>query len=214
MLFDRTIRPASAVALHLTGGDRETAILALMTAYRLAFKRLHRLEDPERFAHWLLRMIDDRAPFPLGLPADSEILASSERDRVRRTVGVQTEAARRMARPVAVLAAVGLVAALVLVGSATLPSVRIADDPLAEPSGGVIADDGTADPSPSEDDPTEDPASTSPTEVASEVPSEPGGRPSDGPDAAASDEPGGGSDDSAVDGATEVASDDGLAETR
>lgn len=194
MLFDRTIRPASAVALHLTGGDRETAILALMTAYRMAFKRLHKLEDPERFAHWLLRMIDDRAPFPLGLPADSEILTSSERDRVRRAVSVQTEAARKMARPAAVLAAVGLVAALVAVGSATLPSVRIADDPIAEPRGGVI------------------------TDGASELATEP-----DGTDAAASDEPSdaGASDepsddpgDSAVDSATEVASDDGLAETR
>lgn len=138
-LFDRTIRPASAVALHLTAGDRETAIPALVTAYRLAFKRLHKLEDPERFAHWLLRLIDDRAPFPVGLPADSEILTSSERDRVRRAVGVQTEAARAMVRPAAVLAALAVVAGVVALGSATLPSVQIADDPLGD-TGTVVTD--------------------------------------------------------------------------
>lgn len=143
-LVDRTIRPAAAVALHLTAGDRETAIPALVTAYRLAFKRLHRLEDPERFTHWLLRLIDDRAPFPVGLPADSEILTSAERDRVRRAVGVQTEVARRMARPAVVLASLAVVALLVALGSATLPSVQIADDPMADApgtTGGAVTDD-------------------------------------------------------------------------
>lgn len=150
-LFDRTIRPASAVALHLTAGDREAAIAALVTAYRLAFRRLHRLEDPERFTHWLLRLVDDRAPFPVGLPADSEVLTSFERDRVRRAVGVQTEVARKMARPAAVLVGLAIVGILVVVGSATLPSVQISDgrsgDAAAGGTGGAVLEEPTDEPS-------------------------------------------------------------------
>jgi hypothetical protein len=213
-LVDRTIRPAAAVALHLTAGDRETAIPALITAYRLAFKRLHRLEDPGRFTHWLLRLIDDRAPFPVGLPADSEILTSAERDRVRRAVGVQTEVARRMARPAVVLATVAIVALLVALGSATLPSVQIADDPMAEApgttgttGGGVVTDAPSGSPTMQDGREPAVASSHEPSEPVSEADVTASESESTGPGTA---------EDAAGDegGADDGTGDDGLAETR
>lgn len=153
MLVDRTLLPASRVAMHLEP-DADAAVAALVAAYGDAFRRVAELADDEAFLPVLLDRLDHRAPFPLD-PATHAPLDPVDRDRVRAAV-LGTDRRRRAVPLAALLAALAVVAVVLTTGSTT-PTGLVVDDapPAAEPG----SDTPTAD----DQDPETPPASPEPS---------------------------------------------------
>lgn len=164
VLVDRTLLPASRVAMHLEP-DADAAVGALVAAYADAFRRVVELADDEAFLPVLLDRLDHRAPFPLD-PATHAPLDPVDRDRVRAAV-LGTARPRRRAVPLAAVLASLAVVAMVLTSGASTPTGLVVDDapPAAPPpadappaaDGPATEDDrgaeqATPEPSPTSDD--------------------------------------------------------------
>lgn len=134
VLVDRTLLPASRVAMHLEP-DANAAVGALVAAYGDAFRRVLELADDEAFLPVLLDRLDHRAPFPLD-PATHAPLDPVDRDRVRAAV-LGTDRRRRAIPLAAVLATLAVVAVVMTAGAST-PTGLVVDD--APPGGGAATD--------------------------------------------------------------------------
>jgi hypothetical protein len=133
VLVDRTLLPASRVAMHLEP-DADAAVGALVAAFGDAFRRVVELADDEAFLPVLLDRLDHRAPFPLD-PATHAPLDPIDRDRVRAAV-LGTGRRRRRAVPLAALLASLAVIAVVLTTGGPTPTGLVVDDapPAAPPA--------------------------------------------------------------------------------
>lgn len=130
VLVDRTLLPASRVAMHLEP-DANAAVGALVAAYGDAFRRVVELAEDEAFLPVLLDRLDHRAPFPLD-PASHAPLDPVDRDRVRAAV-LGTDRRRRTLPLAAVLGTLAVVAVVMTAGAST-PTGLVVDD--APPVGG------------------------------------------------------------------------------
>ncbi len=136
MLVDRTLLPASRVAMYLEE-DTDRAVDALVGAYSGVFRRLPDLGDGDRFLNALLARLDASAPFPLD-PDTVAPLHRQDRERVRAAV---LSPPRRGARTLPLVAAL-LGVVLLAVGVAVL------DGPERGPGPGRATVGGDVDPTP------------------------------------------------------------------
>lgn len=135
VLVDRTLLPASRVAMHLEP-DANAAVAALVAAYGDAFRRVAELADDEAFLPVLLDRLDHRAPFPLD-PATHAPLDPVDRDRVRAAV-LGADRGRRAVPLAAALAALAVLAVVLTGGASSTPAGLVVDD--APPVGGPASD--------------------------------------------------------------------------
>ena len=163
VLVDRTLLPASRVAMHLEPSV-DAAVAALVAAYGDTFRRLDGLDDGGRFLPVLLERLDHRAPFPLD-PATHAPLDPVDRDRVRRAVLGTPRGRRGIPLAAALLAAA--VGALALVAT-TAPRGGITVEDTPDPVGQDVAP--APSPSPSTPAATETTPTLSPTPTGTGAP--------------------------------------------
>ena len=180
VLVDRTLLPASRVAMHLEP-SADAAVAALVAAYDDTFRRLGGLDDGSRFLPVLLERLDHRAPFPLD-PATHAPLDPVDRDRVRRAVLGTPRDRRGIPLAAGLLAAVAGALAVV---ATTAPHDGIAVDDTPHPVDQDVAPAPA--PSPSAPAMTEDAPTPAPT--ATTGPTSPGAATDQAPSDDAADDP-------------------------